>query len=99
MQSPDGEYTLMAYGLVIEDAYYDIEKLAAQDTLIFPGPGPVTREDVNTVMKWVDQQDLKSPWTCEVLIVPEAADAQCTLLPEITVAVYVGVIIIEEPVP
>ncbi len=55
LQSDDGHHTLMAYGLFLEDAYYDIEKLAAQDSLMFPGLGKVIDEDVSTVVPWVGQ--------------------------------------------
>ncbi len=55
LQSPDGDYTLMAYGLFLEDAYYDIEKLSSQDTLMFPDLGAVSEEDISTVIPWVGQ--------------------------------------------
>ncbi len=65
--SPDEKYTLAVYAFYLDAGHYDIEKFAAQDSLLFRGLGETTETDINTVLPFGEYIDWALDGAGEIL--------------------------------
>jgi hypothetical protein len=55
ISSPKKDYLLVVYAFFLDEAFVDIEKLAEDDKTMFRNLGPVSSEEVNTVIPYVGE--------------------------------------------